>query len=277
MKTNTLASLLSSALLTNAQLAYDSSTQSLKCALPNGIYCVGESMSQSYIAHCNNGTATISCCTSELSSLPPLGPKPTALCFQSSITSGDASCVLNGTVYPPKGPASLPSPMTPTKPIPAVVNITDAPPRDCGCQNGTYPLAPKGPHIPISPPLSPQSGISLPSIIPPNAPSAPILPSASSHPTAPPPAASTPAVLPIHPTAPVSAGHGIPTILPTGTGIPSEPMTTGPTSFSYTIGKPTVSPSSSGGSPVRGSDAAAERRGVSVVMIGVVGAVAMLL
>lgn len=259
MKTTTLASLLSSALFTNAQLAYDLSTQSLKCALPNGVYCVGDSMSQSYIAHCNAGIATISCCTSELSSLPPLGLKPTALCFQSSTTTSDASCVLNGTIYPAKGPSALPAPVKPIQPIPAVVNIADKPPANCGCHNGTHPLGPAGPTGSISPPLSPPSGTPVSPIIPPSAPIAP-------------PPASTP-VSPIHPTG--SGGYDLPTIWPTGTGIPTKP--TSKTSFSYTIGKPTVTPTASSTvvSPVKVTNAA-ERRGVNVVVMGFVGAVVML-
>lgn len=281
MKTTTLASLLSSALFTNAQLAYDLSTQSLKCALPNGVYCVGDSMSQSYIAHCNAGIATVSCCTSELSSLPPLGLKPTALCFQSSTTTGDASCAINGTIYPANGPAALPAPVKPTQSIPAVINIADKPPVNCGCHNGTHPLGPAGPTAPISSPLSPPSGTPVSPIIPPSAPIAPppastpvspIIPSAPSHPVAPPPPASTP-VSPIHPTGP--GGYNLPTILPTGTGIPTKP--TSKTSFSYTIGKPTVTPTASSTvvSPVQVTNAA-ERRGVNVVAMGVVGVVAML-
>lgn len=281
-KTTTLASLLSSALLTNAQLAYDLSTQSLQCAQPNGVYCVGDSMSQSYIAHCNAGIATISCCTSELSALPPLGLKPTALCFQSSTTTGDASCALNGTIYPPKGPTALPAPIIQTQPIPAVVNIADKPPKDCGCHNGTHPLGPAGPTSPIVPPISPPNGTFVSPIIPPSAPIAPpaastpvspIIPSASSLPIAPSPPASTP-VSPILPTAPAPGGYVVPTILPTGTGIAIKPTST--TSFSYTIGKPTVTPtaSSTDVSPVQNS---AGRRAVPAAIIGVVGAVALLL
>ncbi|TLD25989.1 putative pyrophosphatase/phosphodiesterase [Venturia nashicola] len=282
MKTTTLASLFSSAVFTNAQLAYDHSTQSLKCALPSGNYCVGDSMSQSYIAHCNAGIATISCCTSELSSLPPLGLKPTALCFQSSTTIGDASCALNGTIYTAKGPKALPAPVTPTEPIPAVTNTADEPPEECECHDGTNPLGPPESSGLISPPLSLPSETPASPIIPPSAPvsppavstpESPIVSSAPSHPIVPPPA-STP-VSPIHPTAPAPSGYDGHAILPTGTAIPPKPTTTSQTSFLYTIGKPTSTPSSTVASPVQNTNAA-ERRGVPTAIIGVAGAVLML-
>jgi hypothetical protein len=264
MKTFTLASfILSSALLTNAQLAYDVATQSLKCAMPSGVYCVGDSLTQSYIAHCTNGIATISCCTAELSSLPPLGLKPTALCFQSSTTTGDASCALNGTIYPPHGPAALPAPVKPTLPIPAVINIADTPPKDCGCHNGTHPYGPAGPTGPIIPPVSPPSGTPVAPIIPPSMP-------------VPPPAASTP-VSPVHPTGP--GGYDLPTIiLPTGTGAAPKPTMTVKSTFSYTIPKPTVTPTASSTfvSPAQATGAA-EKRTVPVLAMCALGAVAFLL
>ncbi|QDS68154.1 hypothetical protein FKW77_010344 [Venturia effusa] len=282
MKTTILTTLLSSALLTKAQLAYDHSTQSLKCALPNGIYCVGDSMSQSYIARCNAGVATISCCTTELSSLPPLGLKPAALCFQSSPTSGDASCVLNGTTHSADGPSTSPAPV---KPIPAVPNTDHESPKDC--HNGTHPHGPAaGPPRPIPPP--PPSRTPLPPTIPqsyptappsnaskPLSPIAPPPPSNASKPLSPiappPPPASTPTFPTIHPTAGQS-GHALPTLLlPTASGNPPKPSSPS-SSFAYTFGKPTATPTPSGAitSPVRGSDAAGGRKAPVVSLMGIV-------
>ncbi|KAE9980207.1 hypothetical protein EG328_000441 [Venturia inaequalis] len=273
--TTTLSTLLSSALLTTAQLSYDPSTQSLKCALQNGTYCLGDSLSQPYIAHCNAGVATISCCTSSLSSLPPLGLKQTALCFQSSSTTGDASCALNGTIYTPKGPVTLTAAAKPTDSVPEIGNTTETSSKGCACRNGTDSLAPAGPSgSSIIPPVSlPSETPAAAPIVPsPSTPAAPIIPSTPSLPA---PLASAP-LPPIHPTAPASGAYQAPSISPTGTGIfPTTPTpTTGASSFSYAIGKPT--PSSAGVRPVQTTNDAG-RRVVPVAVLGVVGAVAMLL
>jgi hypothetical protein len=138
----------------------DPTSGGLTCATPNGVYCAGDSLKQTIIVHCKDSVGVASCCTAELSSLPPLGLKSAARCFQTSTVSADAACSINGTVYPQSGsPFALPAPVKVTTPVPAVVSFGDVLPKNCSCANSTHPTLPTAPVTPPTSPLPPVSPV----------------------------------------------------------------------------------------------------------------------
>jgi hypothetical protein len=174
-------------------------------------------MSQTIIVHCKDSVGTPACCTAELSSLPPLGLKSAALCFQSSTVAGDAACSMNGTAYPQTGTAfALPAPVKAVYPVPAVISLGDTPPKDCGCHNGTHPLGPAGPTGPIIPPAGP----------------------------------TTP-VTPISPVVPPTYPIGPPPVYPTGTMASPPKQSSKTTLASGWNPKPTPTPTGASTSPVK--------------------------
>jgi len=73
------------------------------CAIPNGDYCAGESLSTNIIIRCTNGIGQPGNCNDNLAGVPPVGVKPFAPCYQTSDVAGDAACSWNGIAYPDSG------------------------------------------------------------------------------------------------------------------------------------------------------------------------------
>lgn len=94
----TVAALAFAASLATAQVTYNSTTGTFSCAIPNGNYCAGDSLSTNIIIRCNNGVGGPGNCNDNLSGEPPMGVFG-SLCYQSSTTAGDANCEKNCVVY----------------------------------------------------------------------------------------------------------------------------------------------------------------------------------
>ncbi|KAK3081436.1 hypothetical protein LTS18_006672 [Coniosporium uncinatum] len=86
-----------------AQLAFDSSTGTYSCPVPEGAYCAGDSLSTNIIIRCTSGTGQPGNCNDNLAGISPIGVKSSAQCYQTSVSAGDAACSFNGLAYPDSG------------------------------------------------------------------------------------------------------------------------------------------------------------------------------
>jgi hypothetical protein len=103
MKAAIIAAALASA--ASAQVTYDPNTGKFTCAVPNGVYCAGDSLSTNIIIRCSNGVGQPGNCNDNLAGIPPVGVKSSALCYQSSLTAADGACSYNGVAYPDGKPS----------------------------------------------------------------------------------------------------------------------------------------------------------------------------
>lgn len=91
--------LVASAALASAQATYNSTDGKYYCAEPGQAYCAGESLLTDIILRCDSsGIGQPGRCTDNLDGEPPVGLN-TALCWQTSNTTGDAACEKNCVVY----------------------------------------------------------------------------------------------------------------------------------------------------------------------------------
>lgn len=91
------------------QATFNQTTGKFTCAIPNGEYCAGDSLSSNIIIRCSNGVGQPGNCNDNLAGVPPVGVKTSALCYQTSANAGDAACSFNGIAYPDSGsPFSIP-------------------------------------------------------------------------------------------------------------------------------------------------------------------------
>lgn len=85
------------------QATFNSTTGEFTCAIPNGVYCAGSSLTSNIIIRCSNGVGQPGNCNDNLAGVPPVGVKTSALCYQTSDTAGDGACSYNGVAYPDNG------------------------------------------------------------------------------------------------------------------------------------------------------------------------------
>ncbi|PMD44877.1 hypothetical protein L207DRAFT_524322 [Hyaloscypha variabilis F] len=90
--------LAASAAIASAQITYNGSQIICPANNPNGTFCAGNSLSTNIIIRCLNGVGGPGNCNDNLDGAPPIGDNPT-LCWQTSLTSGDAACSKNCIVY----------------------------------------------------------------------------------------------------------------------------------------------------------------------------------
>ncbi|KAK6528590.1 hypothetical protein TWF281_009829 [Arthrobotrys megalospora] len=89
----------------NAELVFDDSTGTFKC-LGDAVdksFCAGASLSSNIIIRCNGEKGQPGNCNDNLAGVPPIGVKSSALCWQSSNTTGDAGCSFQGIVHAEDG------------------------------------------------------------------------------------------------------------------------------------------------------------------------------
>lgn len=106
MKTSSIALLFFAALGQAQVTSFPNGT--FLCALPGGAYCAGASLATNIIIRCSAGHGFPGNCNDNLDSVPPQG-FPSALCYQSSATAGDAACEKSGVVYGQNGSFPLPN------------------------------------------------------------------------------------------------------------------------------------------------------------------------
>ncbi|OCK82306.1 hypothetical protein K432DRAFT_380535 [Lepidopterella palustris CBS 459.81] len=75
----------------------------ITCAIPDGDYCAGKSLTTNIIVRCTNGIGQPGNCNDNLAGVPPVGVKTFAPCYQSSDVAGDAACSWDGIAYPNNG------------------------------------------------------------------------------------------------------------------------------------------------------------------------------
>ncbi|OCL11237.1 hypothetical protein AOQ84DRAFT_386971 [Glonium stellatum] len=103
MRTSTFAIILASAVAAVQGQITILNNGTITCAIPNGEYCAGESLSTNIIVRCTNGIGQPGNCNDNLAGIPPVGVKPFAPCYQTSDVAGDAACSWNGIAYPDNG------------------------------------------------------------------------------------------------------------------------------------------------------------------------------
>ncbi|KAL2038203.1 hypothetical protein N7G274_009151 [Stereocaulon virgatum] len=97
--------LAAAAAIASAQVVLNTTTGLVLCPAPGGNYCAGPSLESNIIIRCTGTSGQPGNCWDNLASVPPVGHKLGALCYQSTPTAGDAACSLDGIVYPDHGGA----------------------------------------------------------------------------------------------------------------------------------------------------------------------------
>ncbi|KAF3089329.1 hypothetical protein TWF569_003192 [Orbilia oligospora] len=94
---------LATAAAVNARLIFNETTSSFQCLgdAAGKRFCAGSrgSLTSNIIIRCDGERGQPGNCNDNLAGVPPIGVKTSALCWQSSETSGDADCSFNGIVY----------------------------------------------------------------------------------------------------------------------------------------------------------------------------------
>ncbi|KAK3360182.1 hypothetical protein B0T25DRAFT_565112 [Lasiosphaeria hispida] len=72
------------------------------CKTPGAAYCAGDSLKTDIIIRCSGTVGQPGRCSNNLAGQEPIGNHP-SLCWQSSVTSGDAACEKNCVVYGSSG------------------------------------------------------------------------------------------------------------------------------------------------------------------------------
>ncbi|KAK0515495.1 hypothetical protein JMJ35_001529 [Cladonia borealis] len=94
----------------SAQAVFNPTTDAFVCPSTGGNFCTGPSLSNNIIIRCTGTVGQPGNCNDNLAGIPPGGLKNSALCYQSSPTSGSAACSLNNIAYPDYGsPFPIPS------------------------------------------------------------------------------------------------------------------------------------------------------------------------
>ncbi|KAK6501018.1 hypothetical protein TWF506_003773 [Arthrobotrys conoides] len=92
---------LAAAAAVSAELVFDDATGTFQCLGDSAgkRFCAGDSLTSNIIIRCNGERGQPGNCNDNLAGVPPIGVKTSALCWQSSETSGDADCSFDGIVY----------------------------------------------------------------------------------------------------------------------------------------------------------------------------------
>ncbi|RVD82117.1 uncharacterized protein DFL_006551 [Arthrobotrys flagrans] len=96
---------LATAAAVNAQLVFNETTGTFQCLgdAAGKNFCAGNSLSTNIIIRCNGERGQPGNCNNNLAGVPPIGVKSSALCWQTSETSGDAGCSFEGIVHADDG------------------------------------------------------------------------------------------------------------------------------------------------------------------------------
>lgn len=97
--------------IASAQVVFDNTTSTFQCLGPAAgkDFCAGDSLETNIIIRCSGTTGQPGNCNDNLNGVSPVGVKSSALCYQTSNTTGDAACSFNGIAYPDSGaPFSIP-------------------------------------------------------------------------------------------------------------------------------------------------------------------------
>ncbi|KAK6504556.1 hypothetical protein TWF481_006497 [Arthrobotrys musiformis] len=103
---------LAAAAAVNAQVVYNETSGTFQC-LGDAVdknFCAGDSLTSNIIIRCNGEQGQPGNCNNNLAGVPPVGVKTSALCWQTSETSGDAACSFDGIVYSNGSSFPIPSP-----------------------------------------------------------------------------------------------------------------------------------------------------------------------
>jgi len=105
MKFTVVAFAVATATMANAQVVFNSTTNTFSCFgdAAGKNFCAGDSLATNIIIRCTGTQGQPGNCNDNLAGVPPVGVKTFAPCYQTSNTTGDAVCSFNGIGYPDSG------------------------------------------------------------------------------------------------------------------------------------------------------------------------------